>query len=248
MQASRKKLSPRSNFTSQRTTASQFGAKELEPSELSPETSQESCVLDFGTGTGPNLRLLRELHVNNVTGLKNNEMAIQSCLSKGLGERRCSDICAMPSDDRSFDFVLATDVVEHVEDDSTALLEVARVLKDGGKALVAVPAFSSLWRLQDEVVHQKSRYRMEPLLQKMRAAGLEPLRYYYFNYLLFAPIWMAGRLIAFFGIKPDSKNEINSLFNRCLIAIFAFDVSTAPNLHPPFGVSILAAGQKARNT
>ena len=192
-------------------------ARELIRAGLRPE----SCVLDVGTGTGTNLRLLRELQISNVAGLESNEVAIRFCRSKGLGEIRCGDICAMPFEDRSFDFVLATDVIEHVEGDYTALREVARVLKDDGKALIAVPAFPSLWGLQDEVALHKRRYRMEPLLQKMRAAGLEPLRYYYFNYLLFVPIWMARRLIAFFGIRRDSEYEFNSPFlNRCFVRYF----------------------------
>jgi SAM-dependent methyltransferase len=219
----------------------QLFARELFHAGLTPN----SHVLDVGTGTGANLRLLRGLNVTNVVGLENNEAAIQFCMSKGLGKMRSGDICAMPFDDGTFDFVLATDVIEHVEDDSTALCELVRVLKDGGKALVAVPAFPSLWGLQDEVALHKRRYRMEPLLEKMRAAGLEPQRYYHFNYLLFAPIWMARQLIALFEIKLDSENKLNSpLLNRCLSAIFTLDVSTAPRLRPPFGVSILAVGQK----
>jgi hypothetical protein len=87
---------------------------------------------------------------------------------------------------------------------------------------------------------------MQPLLQKMRAAGLEPRRHYHFNYLLFAPIWLARRLIDLFGIKRASENEFNSPFlNRVLSAVFTFDVVTAPVLHMPFGVSILAVGAKA---
>lgn len=204
-----------------------------------------SSVLDVGTGTGANLRLLRELHVNSPTGLENNELAIQYCRSKGLGDVKRGDICAMPFDDQSFDFVLATDVIEHVEGDAAALREVARVLREDGKTLIAVPAFPSLWGLQDVVAHHKRRYRLAPLLQKMRAAGLEPRRAYHFNYLLFIPIWLARRLIALLGIKRDSENEINSpLLNRILSVIFSIDVSTAPFLHPPFGVSILVIGQK----
>jgi SAM-dependent methyltransferase len=217
-------------------------AHELTRAGLSPESS----VLDVGTGTGANLRLLRELHVHDVTGLESNELAIQFCLAKGLGHMRSGDICAMPFADQTFDFVLATDVIEHVDSDATALAEITRVLRGGGKALIAVPAFPSLWGLQDEVALHKRRYRMRPLLQKMRAAGLEPLRCYHFNYLLFGPIWLARRLLALSAAKPASENELNSPFvNRCLSAVFNFDVSTAPILRPPFGVSILAVGQKS---
>jgi len=210
--------------------------------------SSDQCVLDVGTGTGANLRMLRDLRVTNVTGLDSSELAIQYCLSKGLGDVHRGDICKMPFDDRSFDFVIATDVIEHVESDTVALGELVRVLKGGGKALIAVPAFPSLWGLQDVVAHHKRRYRVKELLDKMRTAGLVPSRCYHFNYLLFVPIWMARRLIDLTGVRRVSEAEFNSpLLNRLLAAIFAFDVLTAPLLHVPFGVSILAVAQKAKN-
>jgi len=219
----------------------QLFARELARAGLSPD----SRVLDVGTGTGANLRLLRDLRVRHVIGLDGSDAAIQYCRAKGLGDVRQGDICAMPFADGSFDFVLATDVIEHVEADAAALREVARVLKDGGKALLAVPAFPSLWGLQDVVAQHKRRYRLRPLLREMRAAGLEPRRYYHFNYLLFVPIWIARRLIDLFGIERDSEAEFNSpLLNRVLSAVFACDVLTAPFLHAPFGVSILAVGTK----
>lgn len=204
-----------------------------------------SSVLDVGTGTGANLRMLRDLDAGNVIGVDSSELAISYCQSKGLGVVRRGDICALPFADQSFEFVLATDVIEHVDDDSMALGELARVLRPGGKALIAVPAFESLWGLQDVVAHHKRRYRLRPLLQRMRAAGLAPRRYYYFNYLLFAPIWLARRLIDLLGVKRNSEAEFNSpLINRCLSAVFAVDTATASILHLPFGVSILAVGER----
>jgi SAM-dependent methyltransferase len=210
--------------------------------------TSESMVLDVGTGTGANLRMLHDLAVQRVTGLDRDETSIQFCRSKGLGNVGFGDICAMPFADRRFDFVVATDVIEHVDNDVAALREIARVLNDGGKALIAVPAFPSLWGLQDIVCHHKRRYRLRPLLQKMREAGLNPVRSYHFNYLLFMPIWLARRLISLFSIKRDSENEFNNpLLNKLLSMIFAIDTRTAPMLHPPFGVSILAIGEKSRN-
>lgn len=159
-------------------------ARELTRAGLQPKAN----VLDVGTGTGANLRLLRQLQVRYVTGIDSSNSAIRYCLAKGLGDVRKGDICAIPFDDCTFDFVLATDVIEHVDNDALALRELGRVLKPRGRLLLAVPAFPSLWGLQDLVAEHKRRYRMKPLLRKMRAAGVVPLRYYYFNYLLFVPI------------------------------------------------------------
>jgi SAM-dependent methyltransferase len=104
----------------------------------------DARILDVGTGTGANLRMLRDLKLEHVTGLDSDELAIQFCASKGLGQVQIGDICAMPFESDAFDLVIATDVIEHVEDDRAALSEIARVLRLGGNVLISVPAFPSL--------------------------------------------------------------------------------------------------------
>jgi SAM-dependent methyltransferase len=206
---------------------------------------REARILDVGTSTGTNLRMLREHGFRRVLGLDSSEDAIGFCAAKGMGEVRQGDICALPFPAASFELVLATDIIEHVEDDGAALAEIARVLAPGGAVLLTVPAFSSLWGLQDRVAHHRRRYRLRPLLAAVRAAGLEPRRRYYFNYLLFAPIWAARRLIDLLGIELASENEINStLLNAILSAVFRLDTLTAPLLHPPFGVSALVIARR----
>ena len=217
-----------------------FGA-ELAKSGIKPTDR----VLDIGTGTGANLRLLRGLGLGAVCGLDSSDEAIGYCVSKGLGSVQKGDICALPFPDESFDFVLATDVIEHVDDDAAAAREIARVLAPGGMALISVPAFQSLWGLQDRQAFHKRRYRMGPLLSLLQKAGLSPQRHYHFNYLLFAPIYLARRVIDLLRIELKSENQINSrLLNRILSIVFLFDINTAPTIRPPFGVSILVMGKK----
>jgi SAM-dependent methyltransferase len=222
------------------------GRRRLFGDELRREgVSSSACVLDVGTGTGSNLRMLQELGYTTVTGLDESDEAIRFCASKGLGSVRKGDICSMPFPDASFDLVLATDVIEHVDDDKRAVAEITRVLRPGGRALITVPAFQSLWGLQDRQSHHKRRYRKRPLLEVLRSAGLKIERSYYFNYVLFIPIWLARQLIDLFGVTLESENQVNtSLVNRMLKVVFTCDVSTAPFLHVPFGVSILAMMKK----
>jgi len=205
----------------------------------------DARVLDIGTSTGTNLRMLRELGFARVSGLDASEEAIRFCAAKGFGDVRQGDVRAMPFAPASFELVLATDIIEHVEDDGAALAEIARVLVSGGVALITVPTFPSLWGLQDRVAHHKRRYRLHQLLAAIRRAGLEPGRRYYFNYLLFVPIWAARRLIDLLGLKLSSENEVNSpLLNAVLGAVFRLDARTAPLLHPPFGVSALVVARR----
>lgn len=49
------------------------------------------------------------------------------------------DMLAMPFDDRSFDFLIANHVLEHVADDRRALAEIHRVLRIGGYAILQTP-------------------------------------------------------------------------------------------------------------
>lgn len=207
--------------------------------------SSDARILDIGTSTGTNLRMLRELGFQRVSGLDSSEDAIRFCAAKGFGDVRKGDIHAMPFAPASFELVLATDIIEHVEDDEAALAEIARVLVPGGIALITVPTFPSLWGLQDRVAHHKRRYRLRRLVAAIRRAGLEPGRRYYFNYLLFVPIWAARRLIDLLGIELSSENEVNSpLLNVMFGAVFRFDALTAPLLRPPFGVSALVVGRR----
>jgi ubiquinone/menaquinone biosynthesis C-methylase UbiE len=158
---------------------------------------------------------------------------------------RKGDVCALPFADASYDLVCATDVIEHVDDDELALAEISRVLRPGAYALLTVPTFASLWGLQDERAQHKRRYRLAELVARVEAAHLVAIRFYYFNYLLFVPIWTARQIIRLAAIRLGSENEVNTpAINRLLTAIFRFDCLTAPRLRPPFGVSALIAAQK----
>ena len=204
-----------------------------------------ACALDTGTSAGTNLRMLKQLGFRNVTGLDISEDAIAFCEAKGLGPVEQGDICAMPFADDSFDLVLATDVIEHVEEDDGALREIARVLRPGGALLLTVPAFELLWGLQDRVSKHKRRYRLKPLAEKLTVAGLRVQRAYYFNYLLFLPTLLMRRTIDAFGLGWKNIGQANApLLNGLLSAIFAWDILTAPLVKPPFGVSILVGAAK----
>ncbi|MGH7086408.1 MAG: class I SAM-dependent methyltransferase [Acetobacteraceae bacterium] len=211
-------------------------ARELMAAGISPGAR----IVDVGTGTGSNLRMLRGLHFAGVEGLDQSEEAIRWCAGKGLGPVRRGSICDMPFADGTFDAALATDVIEHVADDTRALAELARVIRPGGAALITVPAFRALWGLQDDVALHQRRYRMRPLLGLVRASGLSPVRAYHFNYLLFVPIWGARRVMRLTRSHLESEGQVRGpILDRLLSAVFTLDILTAPRLNPPFGVSIL---------
>lgn len=209
--------------------------------------AKDARILDVGSSTGTNLRMLRDAGYKSVLGLDSSEESIRWTKAKGLPEVVKGDVCDLPFDTGSFDLVLATDVLEHVDHDGQAVAEIARILKPGGHVLITVPTFTMLWGLQDIVAHHKRRYRMPQLLQLTKRTNLQPTRSYYFNFVLFIPILLARRLMKLMKVQLKSEAEVNSpLLNRLLGAIFHADIAAAPYLKPPFGVSALVMARAHR--
>src|SRR5262249_41628027 len=149
-------------------------------------------------------------------------VAIEYCRRKGFASVAQGDVVALPFGDRSFSLVLATDILEHVDDDARGAREICRVLAPGGHALITVPTFRSLWGLQDDVSQHKRRYRLAELVARLEDAGLVVDDAHYFNYLLFGPIWLARHAIRALGVPLASENQVNSgLINRLLRGVFA---------------------------
>lgn len=86
-------------------------------------------LLDLGAGNQP----FRPWY----SGLADRVVAVDVTPTAGL-DARCF-ATALPFADDSFDAVLCTSVLEHVENVEQAVAEIARVLRPGGRLLVAVP-------------------------------------------------------------------------------------------------------------
>ena len=211
--------------------------------------ARNANILDLGTSTGTNLQMLKDLGFTNVTGLDLSPEAIRFCAQKGLGPVIEGSIESLPFTDNAFDLVLATDVIEHVDHDLKAVSEINRVLRPNGRVILTVPAFPSLWGLQDEVSHHKRRYRMKPLKEIVRQSGLREEKNFYFNYLLFLPIFVTRQILSRKKHQIKNENEINSpMINSVLKWVFSLDVLTAPFLKPVVGVSAYLLARKSSST
>lgn len=208
------------------------------------ELRSDAYILDIGTSTGGTLRHLREAGFSNLVGIDASKEAVAFCAKNGL-DIRLANACALPFQSSSFDYVLACDIIEHMDNDLAAVREVRRVLKPGKRALFTVPALKRLWGKQDEISHHKRRYTKNSFRSVLCAGEFEIIRLYYFNYLLFLPILMTRRLSEWGGIAIKNENSVNSpAINALLETIFSIDVKTAPCLRPPFGVSLAAEVRK----
>jgi SAM-dependent methyltransferase len=145
-----------------------------------------------------------------------------------------------------FDVVGAFDVLEHIEEDERALLEMHAALQPGGGLVVTVPQHPALWSAVDEYSRHVRRYRRSELLTKLRDSGFEVVRWTSFVSLLL-PVLALSRL-RFRGKKAfDPLSEyrappfVDSAFGWVLTAeraLIRCDVSL------PVGGSLLAVARR----
>ncbi|MBU1867894.1 class I SAM-dependent methyltransferase [Patescibacteria group bacterium] len=107
---------------------------------------KNAIVLEVGCGDGIILaELSKYLPAKNLygidTSIKGIELACQHLPEINLS---VGDTCSLAFQDSKFDFVIAADVIEHLEHLEKMLAEVRRVLKDKGKLIISTPNRISL--------------------------------------------------------------------------------------------------------
>ena len=75
------------------------------------------------------------------------------------GVDRKEDITAMTFSSNSFDFIYCSNVLEHIEDDSSAIAELFRVLVPGGMAIIQVPIKGKNTYEDPSIVDPIERYK-----------------------------------------------------------------------------------------
>jgi len=130
-----------------------------------------ASILEAGCGWGTNFERL-ETAGYKITGLdiswktlaqldRPDRQFIEADLSRNL-----------PDDLPLYDCVLALDVIEHIDDDSHALRQLARLVKPTGRIIVSVPALPELYSEFDDVQGHRRRYTAESLTACLEGAGL----------------------------------------------------------------------------
>jgi len=157
----------------------------------------------------------------------------------------------LPLADKSFDAVLALDVLEHLDDDVAGLRETARLVKPGGLLLITVPALPSLWGAQDVVSNHRRRYLKKTLYQVFKRAALPLPRVTYFNTLLFPPVAGVRWTRRVLGLKERTRSDFEDSrpgqLNNLLAGIFAAEQHLVTRISLPIGVSLMATLQMDAN-
>lgn len=205
-------------------------------------------ILDIGCAGGPLLKELMEAGFKNVYGIDFSEAAIDLCKKRNLENVFVMDAHQPEFEGETFDLVIASDCLEHLKDDETALSQWNRILKKEGQAIIFVPAFQFLWSTHDEVNQHFRRYTKENLNKKIEHAGFNIIGSSYWNFFLFFPVTIIRTLQSAFKPKKNSASgqiaELNPVLNWFLIFFFKFENFIFKKIGFPFGVSVFSIAKK----
>jgi 2-polyprenyl-3-methyl-5-hydroxy-6-metoxy-1,4-benzoquinol methylase len=118
-----------------------------------------------------------------------------------------ADLADVP-DGSQFDSVVAVNVIEHLDDDATAIAHLGTLLRPGGRLVLLVPAFDTLYGVVDARIGHRRRYRKSSLAPIVDRAGLRVVDARYVNALGALGWWLLARQV---GRVPSGEQAVRAL-------------------------------------
>lgn len=135
--------------------------------------AREQCelILEIGSGLSPVMTqsdriVYSELSFRGLRHLKS---------THGKGWYVVADATRLPFKDGAFSHTVCSEVLEHIEDDQTAVREMARVMRTGGRLVVTFPHRRIYYWNDDRYVRHFRRYELTDMAERFTRAGLDVL-------------------------------------------------------------------------
>jgi SAM-dependent methyltransferase len=135
---------------------------------VTSDPAKNISVLEFGAGSGFLADIWRKELGITPDCCEIDPVLIKEIKSRGL---TCyEDVQNLP---KKFDYVYTSNVLEHIEDDVSALKDLYGAMCPKGVIGIYVPAFPLLFSGMDTAVGHVRRYRRKELVAKVTAAGFK---------------------------------------------------------------------------
>jgi SAM-dependent methyltransferase len=208
-----------------------------------PDAPKTPRVLDAGCGTG---RFLQLLHIQRpdleCVGVEWSAPAAKRAEEKSAAHVLCGSVNALPLRDSSFDAAVCADVLCHgAVDPDTALRELRRVLRPGGRLVLNMPAYQWLLAAHDHRVHNVRRQTASATAAMLRRAGFIHVRARYWNTLLL-PLMVVQRKLLTRGDSASDVARFPPWLDAGLHGMTEFERRLPFGL--PAGGSVLAVSEK----
>ena len=203
-------------------------------------------MLEVGCGSGGNFDLLG--NYGPTVGVEVSSLALSLIAQPpALGLVQAS-ADALPFAAGSFEGVALFGLIEHMPDDVAALQEARRVCHSHGCVALLTSAFPFLWSHHDEANLHQRRYYCRELVQKLKLAGLHPLRVSFQNFFTFLPVWT----VRWWQRRSPRPPEYDMgapprWVNRFLTALLRLEAWLIRWIALPFGVDLVAVCRPLEN-
>ncbi|HEX7776686.1 MAG TPA: class I SAM-dependent methyltransferase, partial [Parvibaculum sp.] len=142
------------------------------------EGREWQSFVDLGTGTGRMLELIGPRTQTSLgIDLSPEMLAFARATLEQSGVEHCSlrqgDLYDLPLQDEAADLVTLHQVLHYLDDPAAAVAEAARVLKSGGRLLIADFAPHDLDFLREEQAHRRLGFSEDEVRGWLAQAGLE---------------------------------------------------------------------------
>jgi len=201
-------------------------------------------ILEIGCGVGGIIDLLPQRDLVVGVDIDEEVLAYAAKRHRGRGECRFErmDLSAITGDELTrlsalrIDTILCMNLLEHIEDDLSALRTMRSILVPGGVIALLVPAHPSLYGAYDQADGHFRRYRKVELEDKLRRAGLLPGRLQHFNAVGAVGWWVKYKLVR---SKIHGSTDFH-LMNTLLPIVERLEGVLAP----PFGLSLTTVARR----
>ena len=216
--------------------------------DLLKNAPKNSKILDIGSSSGIFLKDLEALGFKNenLFGIDISEIAIANCKANGIANAFVMDAQNITLTE-TFDIIIASDCLEHLQEDVKAIKNWKTLLKIGGTLYVFVPAFMSLWSYHDVVNMHHRRYTKSELKAKIVAENLEIIKSSYWNFFLFMPVYLFRKVSANFQKNKSGESDItigNPVINSALLNLIGLENKLLKVVDFPFGVSTFCIAKR----
>jgi SAM-dependent methyltransferase len=204
-------------------------------------------LLDCGCGTGHNLTFLRPY--GNAFGFDLTEGGAARAHASGHAIAR-GDVTHIPFATGRFDVATSFDVMQCIEQDFEAVLEMGRVLRPGGVLVMTVAALEALRGDHSEAWQECRRYTPGGVRRLVESTGLRVERVSFLFASLF-PLMLAVRGLQR-TMRPFRQPRLDTDIgvppapvNGTLSAVVAIEASLSRRISMPVGSSLLVVARKS---
>lgn len=156
--------------------------KHLVKAILKSETLENKTCLEIGYGAGDMLMMFARMGLRTY-GYDFSPIAYQSAKKRVTNNIKLFEQ-EHDIGNNAYDYLMAFEVLEHIQDDEMALEKFGSYLRENGHIIISVPAHMSKWGNSDIGAGHYRRYEKDELKEKLKSAKFNPIYFWSYSYPL----------------------------------------------------------------